>query len=414
MDSGREALLSEKRMVCAGLREWPAVLYGPDAAFTSAAVELVIAAFDGSLADPGWPWVRESDMFGVFWLDPDPMPDFDGEGGELRLLPVVEALLGGRRVPDLVAAAVRAGPVDARPGRGGVRRGVPTGSVSWRCTRSAATRRRPRTGSASNAPRRRPWSTTSPDGWRHDRRTSTPPATRSTTAPRSATVEVSPSAVLVPLDQERSSELVEEPTVQRPAVDPGVEARPRVAAAGGAAAGAAGLGEVVAGVPRRRLLVAAPRRAPASRSTRSGCRCTGCGWSAGHRSAWPASSALCGAGSSDPDGRAVRSAMKTPGSDPAVFYRVTEQHRGQVRGRLAGHRRRCGRGRVGRLVGVHRRRPAGPSIAAIVARAARPVRRARPVGGSAGHVPLGRHRDRAPADRGPDLDRARLARASRS
>ena len=102
MNSGREALLSEQRMVCAGLREWPAATYGPDAAFTSAAVELVIAAFDGSLANPGWPWVRESDMLGVFWLDPDPMADFDGAGGELRLLPVVEALLGGRRVPDLV------------------------------------------------------------------------------------------------------------------------------------------------------------------------------------------------------------------------------------------------------------------------------------------------------------------------
>ena len=38
--------------------------------------------------------------------------------------------------------------------------------------------------------------------------------------------------------------------------------------------------------------------------------------------------------SSDPDGRAVRSAMKTPGSDPAVFVRLTEQHRGMVRGRL--------------------------------------------------------------------------------
>lgn len=102
MNSGREALLSEKRMVCAGLREWPAALYGPDAAFTSAAVELVVAAFDGRLTDPGWPWVRESDMLGVFWLDPGSMPDFDGAGGELRLLPVVEALLGGRRVPNLV------------------------------------------------------------------------------------------------------------------------------------------------------------------------------------------------------------------------------------------------------------------------------------------------------------------------
>jgi hypothetical protein len=41
-------------------------------------------------------------MFGVFWLDPDRIAVFDGAGGELRLLPVVEALLGGRRVSDLV------------------------------------------------------------------------------------------------------------------------------------------------------------------------------------------------------------------------------------------------------------------------------------------------------------------------
>jgi S-DNA-T family DNA segregation ATPase FtsK/SpoIIIE len=38
--------------------------------------------------------------------------------------------------------------------------------------------------------------------------------------------------------------------------------------------------------------------------------------------------------STDPDGRAVRSAMKTPGSDPAVFIRLTEQRRGIVRTRL--------------------------------------------------------------------------------
>lgn len=38
--------------------------------------------------------------------------------------------------------------------------------------------------------------------------------------------------------------------------------------------------------------------------------------------------------STDPDGRAVRSAMKTPGSDPAVFIRLTEQRHGIVRTRL--------------------------------------------------------------------------------
>ena len=101
MDAVREAKLSELRMVCAGLRQWSATIEGPDADFNAAAVELVISAYDGSLADPGWPWVREADELGVFWLDPEAMPSFDGVSGELRLLPVVEALLGGRRVNDL-------------------------------------------------------------------------------------------------------------------------------------------------------------------------------------------------------------------------------------------------------------------------------------------------------------------------
>ena len=101
MDAVREAKLSELLMVCAGLRQWSATIEGPDADFNAAAVELVISAYDGSLADPGWPWVREADELGVFWLDPEAMPSFDGVGGELRLLPVVEALLGGRRVDDL-------------------------------------------------------------------------------------------------------------------------------------------------------------------------------------------------------------------------------------------------------------------------------------------------------------------------
>ncbi|GAA3636289.1 hypothetical protein [Microlunatus ginsengisoli] len=102
MGPARDAWLSEKRMICAGLREGLAVVEGPEADLTAAAVELVIAAFDGSLADPGWPWVREGDELGVFWLDPEPMREFDGCPGQLTLLPVVEALLGGRRVPDLV------------------------------------------------------------------------------------------------------------------------------------------------------------------------------------------------------------------------------------------------------------------------------------------------------------------------
>lgn len=101
MDAVREAKLSEQRMVCAGLRQWSAATQSPDADFTAAVVELMITAYDGSLVDPGWPWVCEAEELGVFWLDPEPMQHFDGLAGELRLLPVVEALLGGRRVADL-------------------------------------------------------------------------------------------------------------------------------------------------------------------------------------------------------------------------------------------------------------------------------------------------------------------------
>ncbi len=102
MNAAREAVLSEKRMTVAGLREWDTSISGGHADLTHAAVELVIAAYDGSLANLCWPWVREGDELGVFWLDPEPMVRFDGCPGQLALLPVVEALLGGRRIPDLV------------------------------------------------------------------------------------------------------------------------------------------------------------------------------------------------------------------------------------------------------------------------------------------------------------------------
>jgi hypothetical protein len=113
MNTGCEALLSEQRMVAAGLREWVATVPGEEADLTRAAVELVIEAFDGGLADPSWPWVREGDELGMFWLDPEPMARFDGQGGELRLLPLVEALLGGRRVTGLVQLLTALNPATA-------------------------------------------------------------------------------------------------------------------------------------------------------------------------------------------------------------------------------------------------------------------------------------------------------------
>ena len=102
MSPARDAWLCEKRMTIAGLREWDASVTGPQADLTHAAVELVVTAFDGCLADLGWPWVREAAELGVFWLDPEPMRELRRLPGQLALLPIVEALLGGRRVPDLV------------------------------------------------------------------------------------------------------------------------------------------------------------------------------------------------------------------------------------------------------------------------------------------------------------------------
>lgn len=102
MDTAREAWLSEKLMTVAGIRQWDRGLSGGHADLTHAAVELVLGAYDGALANLCWPWVREGDELGVFWLDPEPMSRFDGCPGQLALLPVVEALLGGRRVPTLV------------------------------------------------------------------------------------------------------------------------------------------------------------------------------------------------------------------------------------------------------------------------------------------------------------------------
>ena len=54
----------------------------------------------------------------------------------------------------------------------------------------------------------------------------------------------------------------------------------------------------------------------------------------------------------DPDGRQMRSAMNTAGADPAVFVRLTEQHKAAVRTRL------LVTALVGALAGHHDVRPA--------------------------------------------------------
>jgi hypothetical protein len=101
-----EALLSQRRMVAAGLREGIALLDPDEAYLARAAVELVIRADDGWLADPGWPWIREGARLGVFWLDPEAIARFTYRGGELKLLPLVEALAGGRRMTRLASLLI--------------------------------------------------------------------------------------------------------------------------------------------------------------------------------------------------------------------------------------------------------------------------------------------------------------------
>jgi hypothetical protein len=101
MSTAVEAALSERRMVAAGLRLWPAAVDPAERALTSAAVELVIRFRRGEFADPGWPWVREgmaSDPLGLFWLDVEAMTAWNGGRPEHPVMHFVEALTGGRPV----------------------------------------------------------------------------------------------------------------------------------------------------------------------------------------------------------------------------------------------------------------------------------------------------------------------------
>jgi hypothetical protein len=99
----------------AGLRRWAAGSYAYEAA-----VELLIRAFNGRFARPGWPWIPDTSGE-LSWLDADQItPGTTGalSGGERRLLAVVAALAGGqpadlsdvagldRDLLDLVLAAI--------------------------------------------------------------------------------------------------------------------------------------------------------------------------------------------------------------------------------------------------------------------------------------------------------------------
>jgi hypothetical protein len=99
----------------AGLRRWAEGSYAYEAA-----VELLIRAFNGRFARPGWPWIADTSGE-LSWLDAAQIaPDTTGalSGGERRLLAVVAALAGeqpadisevaglDRDLLDLVLAAI--------------------------------------------------------------------------------------------------------------------------------------------------------------------------------------------------------------------------------------------------------------------------------------------------------------------
>lgn len=96
MASVENAQLNERRMVATGLRSWIADLDEDVRGLTAAAVELVIRVNAGEFADLGWPWVRESDELGLFWLDVDAMTGWNSGRPEHPVMDFVEALAGGR------------------------------------------------------------------------------------------------------------------------------------------------------------------------------------------------------------------------------------------------------------------------------------------------------------------------------
>lgn len=77
----------------AALRTWAKGIYPQEAG-----VELLVRAFDGRFAGPGYPWVQKGEDPGWWWVNVEQMTedDFGGvSGGEARLLRIAASLLGG-------------------------------------------------------------------------------------------------------------------------------------------------------------------------------------------------------------------------------------------------------------------------------------------------------------------------------
>ena len=68
---------------------------------TEAAVELLLRACKGRLAEPGWPWLPSSR--GRIWLDATQIAAATGglSAGEVRILSIIDSLVTGTALPDL-------------------------------------------------------------------------------------------------------------------------------------------------------------------------------------------------------------------------------------------------------------------------------------------------------------------------
>jgi hypothetical protein len=89
------AIDSATRSVPADLRAWAKGIYP-----TEAAVHLLLRAFDGRFARPGWPWIQTTES-GNHYLDATKLSDDHIgvlSGGERRVLAITRSLLGEQPV----------------------------------------------------------------------------------------------------------------------------------------------------------------------------------------------------------------------------------------------------------------------------------------------------------------------------
>ncbi len=84
--------------VVEGLRSWARGDYAEEAG-----VELLVRAFGGRFADPGWPWIQACDRPGWYWVDAECMPANWGvlSRGERRVLALVAGLIADVPVEQL-------------------------------------------------------------------------------------------------------------------------------------------------------------------------------------------------------------------------------------------------------------------------------------------------------------------------